>query len=700
MYRYPSFGFLFYFGHPMNKDSAKQKGASRVTKPEKKPVAWLAGTPGILLSLGALVAVTLVVYSSCFKAGFINWDEKRYLFETPMIQMLSWENLKLIFTEKVLLSYNPLVSLSFALDYAMVGHKPEWYHILNILLHVLNSVVLFFVMRKLTGKLSFAVIVSFLFALHPMHVESVAWVASRKDVLYTLFYFLAWLCYLHSFIPTQKRAWYFLSLFLFTLSLLSKSQAVTLPLVLFMSQWLYHRKWDKKYLIQLIPFFVLSFAIGYFTLQGAAASADKYAAPLSFLDKIWYSILAAGMYLYKAFLPINQSAIYAFPGKGTSEFSLLLALAAVLIVISLWAGWKYRKTAPGILFGVAFFYLHTFLILHVLATNSSLIYERFTYVSYVGLFFAVASFYNELSVPRQKSVLGYGLAAALVLFSYATWARTAIWKSSETLWSDVIAKNQASDAAYNNRGEYYYTRGEFDKAFADYTSSIQVNPRQPNPYNNRSVILLYQKKFAEALKDNTLALKLEPEFTAAYNNRGNIYYNSEQYDSAIVYFTLAVKREPEFAAAWCNLGSSYLQKGNFPVALEHYRKAIAINPIYDEAFRYMGISYIRMDSLEKAMTYFSKSQQLNPQGNAMKILSDEYLKKGSEAFKNNDREQALTYYARAAEINPSEAEAYYCIGGVWFAKGDAKKAREFWKRTLQYNPEHKDAKMWLERIGN
>jgi hypothetical protein len=180
----------------------------------------------------------------------------------------------------------------------------------------LTACCCFWLSEKLTGKLNFAVLVSFLFALHPMHVESVAWVASRKDVLYTFFYFSAWLSYLYYFIPSRKKAFYFFSIFLFILALLSKSQAVTFPLVLLMSEWFYYRKWDKKYLVQLIPFFVLSLAIGYFTLQGAAASADKYAAPLSFMDKIWYSVIATGIYLYKAFLPVNQSAIYAFPVCG------------------------------------------------------------------------------------------------------------------------------------------------------------------------------------------------------------------------------------------------------------------------------------------------------------------------------------------------------------------------------------------------
>jgi tetratricopeptide (TPR) repeat protein len=682
------------------------KGKVPVKNKNTEQRAW-SDSALTIASMISLVIVTIIVFSPCFKAGFINWDEKRYLFETPMVQQLNWENIKAIFSEKVLLSYNPLVVLSFAIDYSFVAQKPEWYHVLNVLLHVANTLLLFMIIRKLTGKISFAIFTAFFFALHPLHVESVAWIASRKDVLYTCFYFLSWLFYLNYFTAAKKKFNYFLALFFFLLSLLSKSQAVTLPVVLLLSQWyVLHTQpgekqtWKKSYLLELLPFFIFSIAIGFFTLQGAAASADKYAAPLSFSGKIMYSVIAAGIYMYKAFLPMNQSAIYAFPEMGSQAFLLQLSIAIILIAASLGIGWRTRNTNPGILFGVAFFYVHIFLILHILATNSSLIYERFSYVAYTGLFFAVLSAGQAVKNAKAKNNFRIALVAVLVIFSVATYARCKIWNDPETLWSDVIEKNPASDAAYNNRGEYYYNRGEFDKAIADYTSSIGVNPHEPHAYNNRSVIYLAQKRYPEALQDNNEALKIEPDFTAAYNNRGNIYFNTAQYDSAIVYFARATQREPGFAAAWCNLGSSWLQKGNLQEALKYYRKTVEINPVYDEAFRYMGIAYLRMDSLGLAKQYLSRAQQINPQNDALKVLSDDYLRRGSEAFKTNHADQALEYYSKAAEVNPSDAEAYYCIGGAWFAKGDIPKAREFWKRTLQIDPNHKDAKMWLGRIGN
>ena len=670
----------------------KPQPKAKPTKARKDVSPWLVPV--------LLAVATLVAFSPCFDAAFTNWDEKRYLFETPFVTALTLENIRAMFSEKVLLSYNPLVVLSFAIDYSFVKTSPGWYHTVNVLLHIANGILLFLAIGKITGQRMVAAGVALLFALHPMHVESVAWVASRKDVLYTFFYFLSWWMYLVYLTSARRMAFYFLALFAFVLSLLSKSQAVTLPVLLLMSAVFVQKRWDKKELLKLIPFFVLSVAIGYFTLQGAAASADKYATSLTFGDKLVYSLMALGIYLYKAFLPMNQSAIYAFPIVSTQAYLVQIVLALALVAGSAWAAWHFRKQIPLVVFGIVFFYVHAFLILHILATNSSLVYERFTYVSYTGIFLAVTAVLAAIPSTSRRSTAGWVFGIVLVVFGAATYARCGVWQNAETLWSDVIQKNPASDAAFNNRGEYYYTRGELQKAYADYTASIGVNPRQPNPYNNRSVILMTEKRYAEALSDNSTALKLEPEFVAAYNNRGNIYFNTAQYDSAIRWFNEAVRREPSFASAWCNLGSSLLQKGQIPQALEKYEKAVALNPRYDEAYRYMGIAYIRMDSLDRALQYLRKADEINPGSNAMKVLSDEYLRLGSAAFKQNNADKALEYYAHAAEVNPSEAEAFYCIGGVWFARGDVNKARDFWKRTLQINPGHQEAKMWLGRIGN
>lgn len=678
---------------------AKPKVYKKEDKVKKNAVLKpLASTTLLLLSLLALAGITYLVFTPCLTAGFTNWDDKRYIFESPMIRALTWANIKIMFTEKVLMSYNPLVILSFAMEYTTVGQKPELYHFVNVLLHIANSLLLALIFKKLSGKLEVGLIVSALFALHPMHVESVAWIASRKDVLFTLFYFLAWFSYLHFFTKNNKWQFYFLTILAFLLSILSKSQAVTLPIILLMSQWFYNKTITKKDLILLIPFFILSLAAGAFTLQGSSGVADKYAVPFSFVEKGWYSIMAIGIYLYKSILPFNQTAIYAFPKTGSPDFSIQLIIGIVLIVLSIFAAWYYRKKFPVIAWGLLFFYVHIFLVLHLVATNSSLIYERFTYISYIGLFFIIAEILSNTGQTKKQSV-SFLILILISVSAYATYSRCKIWKNSETLWSDIILKNQQSETAYNNRGEYYYQQGELEKALADYNEGIRIQPNQPSPYNNRAIIYYKRKQYDLALKDIEKALSIEPEYAAAYNNKGNIYYNIPDYDSAIVAFQKAVTLFENYPTAWCNLGSSYLQKGDLQSALTNYKKALQYDPNYDEPIRYMGLAYMRMDSLDLAYQYFTKAQQLNPSSEALKILSDEYLKRGSKAFTERDIDKSLSLYNKASEVMPDYAEPYYCIGGVWLAKGDVNKAREFWTRTLQIDPNHKEAQTWLAKIG-
>ena len=369
-----------------------KKQASRKARPQKKDSSEF-----LLILL--LVVTTIIAYVPAFNAGLINWDEKRNLLETPVIQKLNWENIKEIFSTKVLKSYNPLVVLSFAVDYHFVKLSAGWYHTVNIILHIFNSILVYFCCKSLLKNNFIAAIAAFLFALHPIHVESVAWIASRKDVLYTFFFLLSWLLYMQ-----QKKLGYYLSVFLFLLALLSKSQAVTLPLVLLLTDYLQKKQWDWKFLTNKVPYFILSLIFGYITIHGSSYVADKYAHALTFSERIIYSVIAFGLYVYKALLPVNQTAIYAFTKNGSAEYFIQLIGGIALIATAIYLTIRYWKKSPILVFGILFFAVNIFLTLHIIAVNSSLIYERFTYISYIGMFIIAASFIQKLSVKTARPV--------------------------------------------------------------------------------------------------------------------------------------------------------------------------------------------------------------------------------------------------------------------------------------------------------
>jgi tetratricopeptide (TPR) repeat protein len=649
-----------------------------------------------LLWMAILCFGTWIVYASSLKFEILNWDEKHYIYEQSMTLGVSREHIQAMFTKKVLGSYNPIVLFSFALDHDLSGSKASWYHGVNLFFHILNTVLLFFVVRKLGFRVIVAGFVALLFAIHPMHVESVAWIASRKDVLMGFFLFSSWWVYLKF---REKTEWHFyiFSILLFALALLSKAQSVVFPLILILTDYLQNKTWDRKALLNKIPFFVLSLIIGYVAISGSTFSADKYAVPLTFLEKISYSLIALWVYIYKAILPIRQSAIYAFPENGSVGFIFQIMMGLISVAGAVWMVIRKFKSDPLIVFAILFFLVNTFLTLHIIAVNSSLIYERFTYLSYIGLFFLIAVPFEK---ENLKKYFPWILSGLCILFAYLTTERLQVWKNSVALWTDTIEKNPSSNEAYNNRGDYYNSAGILDKAFDDFTNSTIVNPKQPNAFNNLAVIWFKRNDLDRALIENQKALDLDSVYAQAISNRGILYYNKNILDSAKFYYQKAISILPSYAFATCNLGSVYLKEGKPDSAVIYYKRAIELQPIYHDAYKYMGLSYLKLGNYEEAEKAIAEAERINRSSDAYESLSSEYLLLASRAFHNNDLEKAIFFGEKAIAASPQNAEAYYNLGGYYMSRKDITKTRELWKKALAINPNYTEAKEWLDRIGN
>ncbi len=648
-------------------------------------IGWM-----ILLSLG-----TWILYSSSLKFDILNWDEKHYIYEQSMTLGISWEHIQAMFSKKVLASYNPLVLLSFAIDHDLSNSKASWYHGVNLLFHILNTLLLFSVVRKLGFRVMIAGFVALLFAIHPMHIESVAWIASRKDVLMGFFMFSSWLVYLQ-FRKTKRWLTYSFSVLLFLFALLSKAQAVTLPLIFILSDYLQVKSWNWKSLYNKIPFLLLSLIFGFVAISGSTLSADKYAVQLSFIDKISYSLIALWVYIYKAILPIQQSAIYPFPEKGSQQFLLQLIVSALLVLGAAWIIIKKFKTRPLVVFALLFFLINAFLTLHIVAVNSSLIYERFTYLSYIGLFFLVAI---PLENEKMKKPALWFLGALCIFFAYMSLDRLPVWKNSIALWTDTIEKNPNSNEAYNNRGDYYNSAGVLDKAFEDFTSSTKVNPKQPNAFNNLAVIWFKRNELDKALVENQKALDLDPGYAQATSNRGILYFNKGLMDSAKFYYRKALTLLPNYAFTICNLGSVYLKEEKPDSAIMYYKQALEIQPQYYDASKYLGLAYLKKEAYDDAELAMYNANKMIKNSDALQILSSEYLVLGSRAFQSDQKEKAILLCEIAIKAYPQNAEAYYNLGGYYMTLQNLEKAREYWRKALQINPNYKEAKEWLERIG-
>jgi tetratricopeptide (TPR) repeat protein len=653
--------------------------------------------------LPALAAVTWAVFSRCTDFEVTNWDDNHYIRELLLIRSLAWDNILLIFKTKVLLSYNPLVIVSLAVDYALGGNSPGWYHGMNVLLHAANSLLVFTVLRKLGTGAAVAALSAFLFALHPMHVESVAWIASRKDVLYTFFFLLSWWSYLqYRELPgtsgVRRYVFYGLSLLLFLASGFSKIQAVTLPLVLLLSDYFKAYPFDRRGWLEKLPFFAGAAAFGWYAVSSSTLKADQYAEPVTFLSRIIYSFQAYWQYVVKSVLPINQTAIYAFPLKDSSEYMIWLVGGIVLALLTIVGVLYFLKRNVLACFGLLFFAVNIFPTLHVVGLNSSLIYERFTYVSYIGIFLFLAALPASF-IPLRRT-LPLILWLAVVPFAVIAYQRTEVWKNSLTLWSDVVEKNPRSHEALNNRGAWYNEHGQSDMALGDFNTSLVLNPRQPRTLNNRSMVWFQRKEYDRALQDADSALSMEPKLAEAWCNRGNVFFDRTQYDSAIVNYSNALKYMPNFPSNYTNRGSAYLKKGDFEKAKEDYESAIRQSPNDGGAWRLCALAYAELGEHEKAYSSMQRALELG-QGDAAAMLSSEYIQIGRRYFAraNAPSDSAFASYDRAAKVDPRNYEAWFNIGGMYYLRKDIPKARENWKKALQVLPTYAEAKLWLERTG-
>src|SRR6266850_5198958 len=531
-----------------------------------------------LLWLGAVLLLTCFIYQPSLDNAFTNWDDNHYVLQTTTVTQ---PTLKSILTEPVSGNYHPLTMASLALNYAISGARPASYHWLNLLLHLANTALVFLFVRKLSGgRLWTTVVTALFFGIHPMHVESVAWIAERKDVLYALFYLLGLLAYLR-YLGKRNWGWLVATWVAFVLSVASKPAAVVFPAALLAIDFFRRRPFRLGLLLEKIPFVVVSLAAGVLTLmaQNTAGAVD---APYrwNLFEKILFASYGTVMYVVKLFVPLNLSAVYPYPAAqgATPGPKYYVALAALLIVLP-----TIRRTR-AVLFGVAFFFINIVLVLQFVTVGQAVMADRYTYVSYIGLFFALAWWLDErpglkLGGVPARAYLGALFVALAAVSLVQTWKRCDVWQNSGTLWTDTIQKfpDQVFDA-YNNRGHYYLTEG----------------------------------RFPEALEDLDHALALNPKVARAWANKGAAYAQTNRPDSAFVCFQRAIELKPDYAEAWSNRGGVRSRLDDLPGAVEDCTRAIQLNPAFRDAYTNRALVYFRMGEFEKAIADRRKAIELDP----------------------------------------------------------------------------------------
>lgn len=629
-----------------------------------------------LLWLCGILLLTFFTFFPSLKNGFTNWDDNVYIAENPMITNVSVDNIKKIIDtdNHVALNYHPITILSFAIDYKLSGYNPKTYHITNLVFHLLNTALVFWFLFLLSNKkLMVAVIVALFFGIHPMHVESVAWISERKDVLYTFFFLTSLICYhkyLHSF-GKNKFLLYGLTLLFFLLSVLSKAMAVVLPLVLMLIDYYEGRKLNKHSILEKLPFFLLSLFFGVLAYQiqskGSAVAALE---TFTWLQRFEFASYGMLNYIFKLFFPIKLSCFYPYPNP--QESLPLLYYIAPFVVLTLFAFvlWRAHKNR-GVLFGFLFFCITIVLVLQFITVGKVIMADRYSYLSYIGLLFPIAMGYAWMQEQKAEKFILLKKVATIILIIYAvififlSFQRVKVWKNSDTIWSDAIQKYPNGEA-YHSRASYLVNKAaidkgqknaevnEYDRALSDFSMSIQLKTRDAGVYVGRANIYSLKGQFDSALSDYSKAIHLNDADAQTYLNRAGAYILMKQFNKAIVDYGTALTLDPDLFEARKNRSYAYTQIGDYKSTVVDLNEMILEYPGNADYYFYRSYAYYKLGDISLALQDNDLSIQLNPDNTIAyynRSLINKALGRYAAALQDALKAQSLGYSVDAQYIN-------------------------------------------------
>jgi tetratricopeptide (TPR) repeat protein len=505
--------------------------------------------------------VTTIAVWPALRNGFVDWDDPGYVTDNRLITDPSLSGLGAMFHTFVGGNYHPLTIASYSLYYRFWKLDPEGYHITNLVLHVLTTLAVFWFVRLLTGRNELSAITSIFFGAHPLHVESVAWVSGRKDVLYALFYVLSCITYVFWLrARTGRPLRYAGSLALFLLSLLSKGMAVTLPVALLAIDFYMKRRVGlKKLLLEKAPFILISVAFACISVVAQAKEGAIHALPsYAFYERVLFACYGIVAYIVRAFVPVHLSAFYPYPlktGGALPPLYYLAPLGTLAIASAVYVLARKDRTAA---FGGIFFLANVALVLQLFPVGSAVIADRYTYLSYVGVGLMIASLYRWLArgvlarAAAARTALIAVLLASTLMAVLAARARCEVWKDNISLWTDVLARYPDLPLGYTKRARTYAMQGDVDRARADVEKALALDPRDTRALTIRGTLRFAAHDNQGALADLEKSVGLDATDAVAWNGLGGVRLTVGQRDQAVQDFDRAIALDGAYAGAYLN----------------------------------------------------------------------------------------------------------------------------------------------------
>jgi len=576
-----------------------------------------------------LMVATFGIYSQIQDHEFTNFDDSVLVTESSLVQAgLTNENIIRVFTTTHSGGWAPITSISYMLDYQLYGLNPKGFLLTNLFFHIANSLLLFLILFRMTGAIWQSAFVAAMFALHPLNVESVAWVAERKNVLSTFFLLLTiWAYIRYAEKPTIKS--YGLVFLLFAFGLMSKSMLVTLPFVLLLlDYWPLERfklgrrerefktaQKDKyfngeknilKLVLEKFPLLILSALCSIMTLilfkkytqVGGSVAQD----PVSILTILTNVLISYFEYLWKMLWPKGLAILYAHPGNTLAVWKGVLCGIALLVITTI--SIKLIRKAPYFVVGW-FWYLGTLIpVIGFITVGPHLIADRYAYLPLIGIFVIIAWGVPELLKEwhYRKNVLTASAGILILTLMPITWIQVSHWKSSITVFEHAISvtgkKYPGFSVVHNNLGAALHTEGKNQEAISHYKMAIKHTPVFYIAHNNLGIALDAEGKNEEAISHYKMAIKLKPTHAESYNNLGTTLFADRKTEEAISHFKMAIELKPGYAEAHYNLGYALLQKGEMKEAVHHFRETVKLRPDFVAARNHLELALLQSQKLE------------------------------------------------------------------------------------------------------
>jgi len=546
----------------------------------------------------ALVLAVFAVYGQVLHYSFVDLDDSVYVTENEEVKAgLTGRSILWAFGEPHASFWHPLTWLSHMLDCELFGLNPAGHHLTSLMLHIANTLLLFWVLMEMSGAVWQSAFVAGAFAMHPLHVESVAWVSERKDVLSTLFWMLTMAGYVR-YARLGGAKWYVVTLFLFSLGLLAKPMLVTLPLVLLLlDYWPLHRlvrvtsHESRAAILEKLPFFALSaiFSIvAFFAQQGAGTLCEEFPARIRFAN----AFVSYVKYIQKTFWPVGLGVFYPHPGD---KLPMWQAAGALLLLVGVSAWVIYSAPKRKYLFVGWLWYIVTLVpVIGFVQVGSFAMADRYTYLPLIGIFIMISWGLPDVPGGLWQRRFVPAASAAIVLSALAVCAyfQAGFWRNTSTLFEHTIAVTSKNWLVYYNLGTRCNRAGRLTEAVELYKESIKAQPGYADAHYNLGLAYIGLGHRAEAAESFKQAVRVKPDFLDAYCNLGLVCIELGRNAEAIEIFKQAIRIKPDCSEAFFNLGLAYANLGRYEQAKEAGETAIRIKPDYAAAHYNLGVTYI------------------------------------------------------------------------------------------------------------